>query len=97
MVGWAGLAELPPVDVEQVAAAAGEAQKQSWVPVAPLTGQVTVVHVCQPPVPPTAQVPTTAPVGLPSRTSIRPPAVAEATRAVNEPAPVPNAAPLTLM
>jgi hypothetical protein len=65
--------------------------------VAPVTGQVVVVQACQPPVPPTVQVPTTGPLALSSRTSIRPPVVAEATRAENEEAPVPKATPLTLM
>jgi len=45
--------------------------------VAPATGQVTVVQVCQPPVPGTVQVPTTVPLALPRRSSIRPPAAAE--------------------
>ncbi len=66
------------------------------MPVAPEIGQVTVVQVCQPPVPPTVQVPTRVPVALPSRTSIRPPLVPEATRAVNDEAPLPKATPLTL-
>lgn len=65
------------------------------MPVAPLTAQVVVAQVCQPPVPPTVQVPTTGPLALSSRTSIRPPLVAEATRAVNEVAPPPKATPLT--
>jgi len=70
---------------------------RSCVPVAPLTGQVTVVQVCQPPVPGTVQVPTTVPPVPSSRSSMRPPDVAEATRAVNEVAPAPKATPFTLM
>src|SRR3569833_212200 len=72
---------------------------RSWVPVAPVTGHVTLAHDCQPPVALTAQVPTSVPVGLPMRSSMLPPAeVAEATRAVKDVGPaVPKATPLTLM
>jgi hypothetical protein len=70
---------------------------RSCVPVAPLTGQVTVVQVCQPPVPGTAQVPTTVPLTLPRRSSMVPPDAADATRAENDVAPPPKATPLTLM
>ena len=70
---------------------------RSWVPVAPLTGQETVVQVCQPPVPGTVQVPTSVPLTLSRRSSMRPPLVAEATRALNDAAPAPKATPLTLM
>src|SRR5436305_10305294 len=70
---------------------------RSWVPVAPLTGQETVVQVCQPPVPATVQVPTVGPVLLSRCSSIRPPLVADATRALKDAAPEPKATPLTLI
>ena len=67
------------------------------MPVAPVTGQETVVQVCQPPVTGTVHVPTSAPL-TPSRcSSMRPPLLAEATRALNEVAPLPKATPFTLM
>src|SRR3954463_6016652 len=69
---------------------------RSWVPVAPVTGHETVLQVCQPPVPDTVQVATVVPFAPSTRASTWPPLVAEATLAVNEPAPVPNATPLTL-
>jgi hypothetical protein len=52
---------------------------------------------CQPPVPGTVHLPTTAPFGPSSRNSMVPPPVAEVTCAVNDFAPVPKAAPLTLI
>src|SRR6185436_266001 len=68
---------------------------RSCTPVAPLTLHDTVVHVCQPPVPGTAQVPINVPVGLPSRSWMLPPLVALATRASKREAPAPKSTPTT--
>ena len=62
---------------------------------APLTLQDTVVQVCQPPVPGTAQVPINVPVGLPSRSWMLPPLAPLATRASKPVAPVPKSTPTT--
>jgi hypothetical protein len=72
-------------------------KKRSRFPVAPLTVQVTVVHIDHPPVPGTLQVPMSVPEVLPRRSSILPPLVPEETRALKDLAPVPKATPLTLM
>src|SRR5688572_7724829 len=68
---------------------------RSCTPVAPLTLHETVVHACQPPVPGTAQVPISVPVGLPSRSWMLPPLVALATRASKRVAPAPKPTPTT--
>src|SRR5689334_21377774 len=70
---------------------------RSWVALAPAIGQEIVVHVCHPPVAGTVQVPTSVPVTLSRWSSIRPPLVAEATRAVNVVAPEPKPTPFTLI
>lgn len=69
---------------------------RSWVPVAPVTGQETLVQLCQPPVLGTAQVPSSVPFTPPTRSSIFPPFPSEATLAVKDEAPVPKATPVTL-
>jgi hypothetical protein len=43
---------LPPVNLKN----------RSWMPVAPLTVQLFVIQVCAPPVPETAQVPSSVPL-----------------------------------
>jgi hypothetical protein len=54
----------------------------------PVIGAVTSAQVCQPPVPGTSAVPTTGPSGASARISIRPPALADATRKRIESMPV---------
>ena len=68
----------------------------SFTPVAPVTSQDEVVQVCQSPVPATAQVPTSVPVALPSRSSMFPPLAPLATRALKLRAPMlPKSTPRT--
>jgi hypothetical protein len=67
------------------------------LPLAPLMGQVFVTHVWAPPVLETAQVPTSVPVWLSSRTSMFPPLPADATLTSSEVAPEAKSTPLILM
>jgi hypothetical protein len=73
-------------------------RNRSCTPVAPVTAHdVSVLHVCAPPVPVTAQVPIVVPVTLSKWSSILPPLVLEATLAENEVAPIPKSTLFTFM
>jgi hypothetical protein len=72
-------------------------QYRSFLPVAPETGQVTVLQLCVPPVDDMVQVATTVPVLLPRLAVSLPLPLELATRTESDEAPEPKSTPLTLI